>query len=431
MIAHIYRSSKDYRLHKKILFSKKEASYPTINVNQSVKRQQIKGFGGAFTESSAHVYYTLNRMNQLLVMKILFSRRGLHYNLGRTTVGSCDFSIAPYDYAREDDLSDFTLVHDRMEIIPFIKEANKVTNLTLLASCWSPLAKYKSNQDKCHGGTLLPEYYDMAAKYLALYVENMKKEGLTIYALTVQNEPEATQTWESCLFTPEEEYQYATIVKKYLPECDIYGYDHNRDHLMNWANTLYSLDKDKKVFKGLAYHWYEGYQNDQIKLVKDTYPDRDLIFSEGCLELLNLNREDPTSAIGNYDGAIRYFKNYLLDSNNGATAFFDWNLLLDEKGGPNHVGNYCEALVMKRGKKLRVNSSFYGVYHFAHFIQKDAYNIETTSKENILSTAFLNPDNSIVVELLNEGPEKRIDVIVKDRVFNFSLRTNELATLVV
>ena len=174
-------------------------------INEKNPQQTIKGFGGAITASSAAVYESLSNENKQKVIDLLYGEDGLRYNLGRLTIGSCDFSPVLYDYSSKDDLSDFDLAYDKQHILPFLHDAFFKKKLNLLASCWSPLAKWKTNNDKCHGGKLKSDCYEKHADYIAHYCQEMEKLGYPISALTIQNEPEATQTWESCRFDEKEE----------------------------------------------------------------------------------------------------------------------------------------------------------------------------------------------------------------------------------
>jgi glucosylceramidase len=391
--------------------------------------QTIIGFGGAFTEAAAHVYESLSRSLKEEVIKLYFSDDGCRYNLGRVTIGSCDFSLGEYDYSQKDDLSDFSLRHDEREIIPFLLDASKARSLMLLASSWSPCARWKDNNDKCHGGHLKDGAYDFYASYLAQYCVSMEKKGLEISAMTIQNEPEAIQVWESCLFDEKAEGRLAKELHAHNPLVKLYLWDHNRDAIVRRAQNLFADDAVKQSAYGLAYHWYDGDQNAELSIVGALYPDKPLLFTEGCVELRSLGSLNPSSAVGNFDSAIRYARNYILDINYGSTGFIDWNLLLDNKGGPNHVGNYCEAPIMSDGFSLRVNASFYAIKHFSHFIDPGAKRISLISHSDVLGCAIRNPDSSIVVIFLNISSAKSVSFEIDNKAYSCYLYHNELASI--
>ena len=194
----------------------------SIRVEKGLSSFPFLGFGGAFTESSAYVYSSLSEANKKKVIASYFGQDGLGYNLGRVCIGSSDFSVASYFYSTEDDLSDFSLKHEEQYLFPFLRDAYlEAKGIRLLASPWSPLAKWKSNLDLEHGGFLKEEFYPSFSEYVRLYCENMGRRGFPISYLTVQNETEATQVWESCLYSPEQEASLLSFLKKDNPGIEI------------------------------------------------------------------------------------------------------------------------------------------------------------------------------------------------------------------
>jgi glucosylceramidase len=427
----VIRTNSDCRLRKEILPTQPFSDdVSVVTVDPTTVFQTMKGFGGAFTEAAAHVFASLSFFQKHRFLRLCFSRSGLNYHLGRTTIGSCDFSVGSYDYVSNADLSDFSLRHDEKEIIPLIRRASRHHSLFLLASIWSPLACYKDNGDKCHGGHLLPSCYDKEADYVALYVKAMAKEGLPIAALTVQNEPEASQVWESCLYDAPQEAILAEKLAIRLPAVALYAFDHNRDHVVARCQDLFHRTS---VFSGVAYHWYDGTQNAEIGKLKVAYPHKGILFTEGCVELLALDHDHPEKAIGNFDAALRYFRNYLLDSSFGTEGFIDWNLLLDAHGGPNHVGNYCEApLMVNPDGKLRVNFSYDAIYHFAHYVMPGAQRIALSGlPSDLLAVAFQNPDGSLIIEALLEGTSRNIGFQIENIPYLCYFSQNELITITI
>lgn len=406
-----------------------ESPSPAAALVRSAKeRQTIVGFGGAFTDAAAHVYATMDKEIKEKAIALYFGKDGLRYNIGRTTIGSCDFSHSDYDYAAKDDLSDFSLSHDEKEILPLIKDAEREAGfkLPLLSSTWSPLAKWKDNGDKCHGGRLKEECYGLHAAYLARYVKEMRSLGFDVASVSIQNEPEAIQTWESCIYTPEQEARLANILHSLLPETKLYIWDHNRDRLPERAiDTLAHCDSG--AVYGIAYHWYD---RNRFDLLEKTYEElkMPLLFSEGCIETVN---QADFGGMGDYSSLTRYARNYLRDLNAGSTGFLDWNLFLDMSGGYNHVGNLCEAPIMSDGKSLRVNPSYYGIKHLSAYLEKGAKVYKAEFDDPSLSAALaINPNGTKVAIVLNEGERKTVGVDFAGDLAKVDLEPGQIATLI-
>lgn len=386
----------------------------------------MRGFGGAFTPAAGHVYKSMTDELKREVLELYFGKEGLRYTLGRVTIGSCDFSPYMYDYAEKDDLSDFSLDEELKTTIPFIKDAMALEpNLELLASSWSPLSEWKDIKEKKHGGRLLEEHYGDYAKYVALYVKKMRENGLNLKCLTMQNEPEAVQPWESCIFTAEEEGKLLEAFHNEIPDVRYYIWDHNRDRMLDRSTVTFENEKAKEIAHGIAFHWYDRDQYDEVRKTHERFKDKELIFTEGCIETLCHD----FTGMGDHGGLLRYGRNFLKDLNNGCSAFYDWNLLLDYEGGPNHVGNFCEAPIMSDGKTLRINPSYYAIKHLSRFIERGAKVYRLKLIDPAISMAYLeNPDGKRLVIALNEGTNKNIEI---EGVLSFSLKENEMATFVI
>ena len=213
--------------------------------------QSFMGIGGAITDASAEVYAKLSKDKQQEFINAYYNpEKGIGYSLLRTTIHSSDFSSGSYTYIKEGDkeLKTFNIDHDRQYRIPMLKEAIKTAGgkLLLYVSPWSPPAFMKSTNNMLRGGTLLPEYYQSWANYYAKFIKAYEKEGMPIWGLTIQNEPMATQTWESCIYTAEAERDFLknflgpTLKKEGLGNKKIVVWDHNRDLMNQRANTIFS-----------------------------------------------------------------------------------------------------------------------------------------------------------------------------------------------
>ncbi|MFA6540856.1 MAG: glycoside hydrolase family 30 protein [Bacteroidota bacterium] len=387
-----------------------------IFVNPAKTFQTFLGIGGALTDASAEVYAKLSPAKQKEFMTAYYdSEQGIGYTLARTNIHSCDFSSESYTYVKEGDkeLRSFSIDHDKQFRIPFIKKAITAAggSLTLYASPWSPPAFMKSNNSMLHGGKLLPEYYQTWADYVAKFIKAYEAEGIPVWGITVQNEPMATQRWESCIFTAEEERDYLkmylgpTLKKEGLGETKIIVWDHNRDLLNHRVNVIYGDSDAAKYAWGTGFHWYESWSGgeqmyDNVKAVHDAFPDKNLIFTEGCSDSFDPGR------YFYWPNAERYGASMIRDFNNGTVAWTDWNVLLDEQGGPNHVDNFCFAPVHAdtRTGELIYTPSYYYIGHFSKFIRPGAKRISTaSSRSQLLSTTFKNEDGSVVTVVMNQS----------------------------
>ena len=417
----VYTTAKDttYRLAqtatlKFVNFGQPLESQVCVFVDPSKTFQTIIGIGGAITDAAAETCAKLPECKQQELLRAYYNAdQGIGYTMARTSIHSCDFSSQSYTYVQENDatLDSFTIAHDLTYRIPLIKKAMQMAGgqLTLLASPWSPPAWMKSNGSMLKGGTLLPEYQQSWANYFVKFIHAYEKEGVPIWGLTVQNEPMASQTWESCLFTGEEESEF---IKNYLGptlhqngfhDKKLIAWDHNRDLIYQRAcAVLNDVDAAKYVW-GIGYHWYEtwtgsGMLFDNLKKVKEAFPATNLIFTEGCIEKFDFNRIEDWKL-----GEI-YGHSMVNDFNAGATAWLDWNVLLDETGGPNHVGNFCFAPIIadtQRGE-LHYTNSYYYLGHFSKFVKPNAKRIISSSnRDSLQTTAFINIDGSTVVIVLN------------------------------
>ncbi|MCK9279351.1 MAG: hypothetical protein M0P71_01915 [Melioribacteraceae bacterium] len=390
----------------------------SVFVNPNKKFQEFLGIGGAITDASAEVFAVLSHEKQQELLTAYYDKdKGIGYSLARTTIHSCDFSSGSYTYIKEGDkeLNSFSIDHDKRFRIPLIQKATETAggSLLLYASPWSPPAFMKTNKDMLHGGKLLPEYYDSWAMYYTKFIKAYETENLPIWGITVQNEPMAVQTWESSIFTAEEERDFLkyhlgpVMEKENLGDKKILVWDHNRDLITQRANTIYDDPDAAKYAWGTAFHWYESWTGapqkyDNIAFVRESYPDKKLFFTEGCAMSFDSTKYQF------WGNGERYGLSMINDFNNGTVAWTDWNILLDDKGGPNHVQNYCFAPVHLDGKTgdLIYTPSYYYIGHFSKFIRPNARRISTTTSRATLSaTSFLNENGRMVTVIMNQTDE--------------------------
>jgi len=383
---------------------------PVVMVDPRKTFQTIEGIGGALTDSSAETYAKLPPKSQQEVLTAYFDEeKGIGYSFCRTNIHSCDFSSDVYTYddvAGDTELKNFSIDHDRKYRIPFIKAALATgkTPFTLFASPWSPPAWMKTNGNILRGGKLKPEYAEAWASYYGRFVKAYEKEGIAIWGLSVQNEPMAIQTWQSCIYTGEEERDFVrdhlgpALERDGLSGLKLMVWDHNRGLLYARAKVVYDDPEASKYVWGAAFHWYVGDHFDQVRQTYEAWPDKRLVFSEGCPELFN------AAKVAEWQWGEKYGLSMLMDLSNGTSAWTDWNVLLDELGGPNHVGNFCYAPIHADTKtgELTYMNSFYYIGHFSKYVRPGAKRVSAvTDDDRLLATAFKNTDGKVAVVVLN------------------------------
>ncbi len=383
---------------------------PRLWVDSTRKFQSLLGFGGAFTEASATVWQSLPPAAQEQFLIDCFDpARGHGYTLCRVHMNSCDFALGNYAHVEQPEdfaLSSFQIERDRQALLPFIKAAQRVAGrpIQLLASPWSPPAWMKTNGQMNHGGQLRPECRAAWAQCYVRFIRAYEAQGVPIWAVSVQNEPMAHQRWDSCLYSAEEERDFVrdhlgpALHTAGLGHVKIVIWDHNRDLMVERASVVYGDAEAAKYVWGTGFHWYGADHFDHVQQVHDAWPDKQLLFTEGC--------QEGGPHLGSWDLGERYARSIINDLNRWTVGWIDWNLLLNEHGGPNHVGNFCSAPVIAdtaQGQLLH-QSSYWYLGHFARFIQAGAQRVLCASPNPRLeATAFVNPSGACVAVAMNRG----------------------------
>lgn len=386
----------------------------SIFVNPTRRFQTVLGVGGAITDSAAEVFAKLGKDKQAEFMKAYYDpEAGIGYTWARTTIHSSDFSSASYTYIKEGDraLKSFSIDHDRKYRIPMIKQAIAAAGGTLpmFASPWSAPAFMKDTGSMLKGGHLLPQYAEAWATYYTRFIAAYEKEGIPIWGISVQNEPMAIQKWESMQFSAEQERDFLkhhlgpAMAKAGYADKKIIVWDHNRDMMVHRANTIFGDPEASRYAWGMGFHWYEtwaGFEpmTDNVAVVSNAYPDKPLLLTEASIEKFDFAR------IQDWANGERYGTSMIHDFNAGAVAWTDWNILLDEKGGPNHVGNYCFAPLQAdtRTGALIYTPPYWYIGHFSKFIRPQAQRVSAaSSRSNLSTTSFLNKDNRLATVVMN------------------------------
>ncbi|MFQ3173460.1 MAG: O-glycosyl hydrolase [Flavobacterium sp.] len=439
IIVYTTAENTDFKLTRSASINFVSAAQPletqiSVFVDPGKTFQTFVGIGGAITDASAEVFAKLSKVKQQEFLQAYYSStNGIGYSLARTTIHSCDFSTDSYTYVAEGDgeLKTFNIDHDRQYRIPLIKQATAVAGkLTMYVSPWSPPAFMKTNGSMLQGGKLKPEFYQSWANYYAKFIKAYEKEGIPIWGMTIQNEPMATQRWESCIYTAEEErdflkdYLGPTIENSGLGDKKIIVWDHNRDLMNHRANVIFDDPKASRYAWGMGFHWYENWTGgepmfDNVKKVQEAYPTKKLMFTEGCVEKFDANKYQL------WANGERYGRSMINDFDNGSVAWTDWNILLDQNGGPNHVGNFCFAPLHANTvtDELIYTPSYYYIGHFSKFIRPNAKRISSvSSRSQLLTTSFVNEGGKVITVVMNQSD--------KEAAYNLCVGSNEAAVVI-
>lgn len=378
-----------------------------VTVDRGSKYQQIIGFGGAFTEAASINFYNLPEELQNRIVALYWGEDGIKYTLGRVPINSCDFSPESYSFDNiEGDVEltyfDTELTHDNAFMMPLMRlaqeEAQKRgSDLKLVASPWSPPKWMKTplNGVQAMNGSADPqglldthEIKKTWASYISKWVQSYGNKGVPIWAVTPQNEPEFAAPWEACKWTAEGERDWikdylGPILRHYNPGLKILAFDHNKDHLVKWADIILGDKEAAQYVDGMAFHWYAGgldrlldgtYGYNSVNTTHHTYPDRLLISTEGC--------SCPGVVLDDWQRAERHGHDVIFDMLNHANGWIDWNLLVNSEGGINHVGNNCDAPLVcsKDFSDVHIQPKFYYMGHFSKFVAPGSRRVKSSVK---------------------------------------------------
>jgi glucosylceramidase len=409
-----------------------------IEVDPSQRFQEMVGFGAAITDASA--WLMQNRMNEqqrnALLNELFGKAPGLGFSFTRLTIGASDFSRQHYSFddmpkgQTDPALAHFSIEPNRADVLPITKAALAINpRLRVMASPWSAPGWMKST-DSLIQGTLKPEAFAPFAAYLSRYVGAYEKEGVPIYALTLQNEPHfEPKDYPGMRVDPAKRAAFigghlGPLLAKEHPQTRILDWDHNWDEPGSPADVLKDPVANKYV-NGIAWHCYGGDVRVQAAL-HDRWPDKDTYFTEcsggkwAPVWSDNLQHFARTLVIGTTRG---WAKGVLL-----------WNLALDEHDGP-HLGgcNDCRGVVTidSRDGKVTRNEEYYALAHASRFVRQGARRVASTSGYDQLDTvAFRNADDgSVALLVVNSAKEPRSFAVRQGKQsFSYTLPAASVAT---
>ncbi|XP_018563272.1 putative glucosylceramidase 3 [Anoplophora glabripennis] len=401
----------------------------SITVDQDTKYQSIIGFGGAFTDSAGINIKLLPAEAQNNLIESYFGSSGIEYSLCRVPIGGTDFSTRGYSY--DDVEGDVTLEHFALQQddldykIPFILQAKALrnNNIKLFASAWTAPTWMKTNNDWSGIGSLKDEYYQLWADYILRFFEEYDKQNISFWGMTTQNEPidgylpKFFSKINSMGWLPSQMNEWIgenlgpTIRNSAFSDLKIMLHDDNRITL---PVLLLLLDNEKTMSyaDGAAVHWYANLlvPASSLQILNIDKDDWFFISSEACNGYLAGLGLDKSVKKGSWSRGEKYIKDILDDLEQGAAGWVDWNMVLDEEGGPTYIGNYVDSPILVNAtlQEYYKQPMFYVMGHFSKFVVPDSVRLETSVEhlDNVRAMAFLRPDNLIALVVYNSGSKK-------------------------
>lgn len=402
----------------------KENTLPVIEVNEDEVFQEMDGFGFSLTGGSAYHIYKMSAAKRKQLLNELFRFDGNNIGISylRISLGASDLDAEVFSYndlpqgETDVNLESFSLAPDMEYLIPVLKEILAIyPEIKIMASPWSPPCWMKINKAS-KGGSLMPEYYSSYAEYFVKYVQGMAEEGVTIDAITIQNEPLHPGNNPSLLMLAEEQ---AAFIKDHLGPAfkqenistKIVIYDHNADRI-DYPISIMDDPDAKRYVNGSAFHLYGGSINDLTK-VHNAHPDKDLYFTEQWI-----------GAPGDFPDNLKWHVENLIigASRNWCKTVLEWNLAADANQKPHTPGGCtkCLGAITIEGDKVTRNPAYYIIAHASKFVRPGSKRIGSTLLPNLTNVAFQTPTGSVVLIVLNKSEETRS--------FNINLRSKLVST---
>lgn len=440
---------------------------PIIEIEPDVRFQKIEGFGGAFTSSSAYLLSKLSKIKRRQILEAYFSSKGANYSLMRNQIGGSDFSVYSYSYDDmpcDTNLINFSIREDSKYIIPIIKDAQKISadGFKIIASPWTA-PKWMKDNNAWYGGSLKLQYYPTWALYISKYIKAYRKEKIPIWGITPENEPLGNNAhWDSMVFTPQQMRDFIKndlipLFEKENLETKIFIYDQNCDEAEKWTNVILGDSINRKYISGIAIHWYSSsisWFADVLNELHKNFPTKEILHTEACIDTdipiwnddnwywsklatdwgYEWASEKDKPLHPKYKPVFRYAMDIIGNLNNWVSGWIDWNIVLNEKGGPNHANNWAIAPVIVKPETNEVYYTplYYIMCHFSKYIRPGAYRIGVKTKiKNLMTTACLNPDGKIALEIFNPT-EKSVQYEIKivNKYLHFKIPGNSLQTVV-
>ena len=410
-------------------------SKDTVFIEEDMQYQKIEGFGYTLTGGSATLLHQMSQDKRHAILKEIFGQESneLNVNFLRISIGASDLDATVFSYDDlkkgevDPDLTKMSIAPDQAILIPILKEIQAIQpGLKLMGSPWSPPVWMKDN-GKSKGGHLLTKYYESYAQYFVKYIQLMRAEGLTINAVTIQNEPEHGGNNPSMLMTAAEQSAFiknhlGPAFKKQGIQTEIVIWDHNADN-PNYPIQILNDSVARSFVSASAFHLYLGHESALTK-VHQAHPDKKLYFTEQW-----------TGAKGSFAGDFMWHMEHIVigTMTNWSSLVLEWNLANDPTYGPHTPGGCTECLgaLTIAGSDLKRNVSYYIIGQVAPYLPAGSTRIQTkSSNAQIKSIGFKRPDGKKVLVALNTGKECVYAIDFKQQQYHFILPEKSASTIV-
>lgn len=436
----LYRTSVDqsFLLHEELIGTRKKISPIDAEINVEISKtfQEIDGFGYTLTGGSAIHMHNMSDAARNDLLHELFGREesdiGVSYL--RLSIGSSDLDEKTWSYddlaegETDPDLVRFSLAYDTLYLIPVLKEILKISpDIKILGSPWSPPKWMKDNIDT-RGGSLLKEYYNSYSLYFLKYIKSMSDHGITIDAITIQNEPLNPRNNPSLLMLADEQAEFiknhlGPLFEKNKIKTKIILYDHNADR-PDYPLSILSDNAAARYVDGSAFHLYGG-KISTLSDVHEAHPSKNLYFTEQWV-----------GAPGNFPVDFSWHIETLVigATRNWCKNVLEWNLAADENYNPHTDRGGCDrclGAVTITGDKVTRNPAYYIIAQASKFVPPGSVRIDSNLPENIPNVAFITPAGKIVVILQNKNKESQnIRLTAGKKHIEFLMNPGDVATIV-
>ena len=408
---------------------------PTITVDTTSTFQTIDGFGNCLTGGSATLLNRMDNSARVQILKELFATNDKNIGISylRISIGASDLSDRVFSYndlpegQTDVEMTKFSLEPEKADLIPVLKEILAINpDIKIMGSPWSAPTWMKTN-NASKGGSLKPEYFDAYAKYFVKYIQGMKAEGITIDAITIQNEPLHPGNNPSMYMTAADQ---ADFIKKSLGpafaaaniKTKIIVYDHNADRI-DYPLLILNDPEAAKYVDGSAFHLYGG-SIDDLSKVHNAFPDKNLYFTEQWV-----------GAPGNLAGDLAWHVRTLIigGTRNWCRNVLEWNLAADPSNDPHTVGgcDQCLGTITINGSGVTRNPAYYILAHAAKFVRPGSVRIGSNITGNLPNVAFKTPDGKKVLIVINDnGAAQQFNIRFKNKTVTTTLEKGAVGTFV-
>lgn len=420
--------------------TKAKATNCVLKMNPLKTYQKIVGFGGAFTGSVSGLIDAMPDALQKTVFRDYYSiDDGIGYSMMRIPIGGCDFDLRPWAYnefpLNDVDLSNFTQLDERdlrkVKQIHEIIESTKNPSIKFVGAAWSPPKWMKSNNDWTGRSSLLPQYYSTWAKYHLKFLEYMAASNIKFWAISTGNEPlngkfaSIFVHFMSLGWTAEEQGKWLNDhLHPMLADSDMHDVklligDDQRYTLPWWPERMNKATNNNvmKYVAGIGVHWYwdRFVPPTLLDRTHEDFPDHFILTTESCIG--DKPGETHGPLLGSWSRAEQYATYMIQNLNHWSVGWIDWNLVLNEQGGPSYVDNFVDAPIIVNtttSEEIYKQPSYYVIGHFSKFVRPDCVRIDASVNcGSVLFVAFSCPDRTVTVVLYNKA-KTAINLTYKD-----------------